>query len=436
MVTPPLTPTSRTALIVRIEGASDLRAAAAMPRGPERRAAAFEALRATAAETQQAALAALEPLRAAGTLRAIRSMFLPNALVVETDSHAAQEAVRQALTGVANVGEIRTNVRFLVPPTHTVALSTVAAEPPASWALDAVRAREAWASGVSGRGVTIGFIDSGADITHEALRDAYRGTLADGSHSHDHNWFDGIAGSAVPIDPRGHGTQVASVAVAPKIGIAPGARFIAARATADGFNSTVATLEALQWMLAPTRVDGTDPRPELGADIVNNSWGTSDGSDEFFRASYEGLKAAGIEVVTATGNIGPDGKVSAPASYPGFFSVGASDRHGQVADFSSRGPSPLPDAAGAQVPLIVAPGQMVPTAKPGDRYVYSTGTSIAAPITAGALAVLLEASPDATHEQLVDALTSTAIDIAAPGPDDDSGFGRIDLAAAVERIRT
>lgn len=55
-------------------------------------------------------------------------------------------------------------------------------------------------------------------------------------------------------------------------------------------------------------------------------------------------------------------------------------------------------------------------------------------MVAGALAVLLSATPTATHAQLERAMTSTAIDLGATGPDDDSGHGRIDLAAALERL--
>lgn len=429
------------ALVVRIDARTNLGAVEAMPRGPQRRVAAYDALVATARATQRAALDALVPLQASGVVRAVRSLVAPNALIVDVETPAGQEAVRAALAGVAHVGEIRTNARFLAPPplpTAPIAAQADAGivDPPHSWALDAIGAEQAWRSGGRGAGITIGVIDTGADITHPALRTTYRGSSPTGARTDDYNWFDGIDGTAAPSDTDGHGTQVASIATAPAIGVAPGARFIAARAIANGLNSTVATLEALQWMLAPTKADGSDPRPELGADIVNNSWGTSNGSDEFLRESYEVLRSAGILVVTATGNSGPGaGTISAPASYPGFVSVGATDRLGELADFSSRGPSPLPDASGARTPLVVAPGLMVPAAKAGAGYVYASGTSIAAPVVAGALAVLLEAAPHATQDQLLDALTSTATDIAAPGADDASGFGRINLAAAVEHIR-
>ncbi|MCW2950327.1 MAG: Peptidase, partial [Thermoleophilia bacterium] len=65
---------------------------------------------------------------------------------------------------------------------------------------------------------------------------------------------------------------------------------------------------------------------------------------------------------------------------------------------------------------------------------YSFGTSIAAPIVSGALADLMSFAPTATHEQLLAALASTAHDIGKPGPDDDSGYGLIDIGAAVSAV--
>jgi subtilisin family serine protease len=106
-----------------------------------------------------------------------------------------------------------------------------------------------------------------------------------------------------------------------------------------------------------------------------------------------------------------------------------------VADFSSRGPSPLPHAAGTWSPTFVAPGQLVRSATLGGGYSFSFGTSIAAPLVAGAVADLMSAAPTATHEQIVAALAGTARDVAAPGPDEDSGYGLIDIGAAVDALR-
>lgn len=422
-------------LVARLHVRADLRAVERMPRGPERRRAAYEALTSTAMATQRDAVTALGPLRAQGIVTSIRSLFLPNALLVAVQ-RGGEQAVRDALEGVAAVADVRRSERFAVS-TPARAAEPVAPGPPGSWAMDLVRAPAAWRRGATGHGVTIGFVDSGLDTAHPAIAPIYRGTQSDGRQLHDHNWLDPFQRRSVPYDLGGHGTTTASVAAAAQIGAAPQARVVMARGSDHGQNTHAATLEALQWMLAPTKVDGSDPRPELGVDVLNNSWGTADGRDEFFRESYDGLRAAGIEVITATGNAGPEpGSVSAPASYAGFIAVGATDRHGELAEFSSRGPSPLDHPVGVFAPTVIAPGTVVPTAKAGAGYVFSSGTSVAAPIVAGAVADLLSVVPQATHGQLVEALTKTAVDVAAPGPDENSGFGRIDIAAAAEYLRS
>ncbi|MBC7460623.1 MAG: S8 family serine peptidase [Thermoleophilia bacterium] len=428
-------------VIARIDGRADMSAVERMPRGPQRRQAAYAALQAEAAATQGAALTALQPLIDSGVVSAVESMLLPNALVVQA-APAGQQAVLDALAGVAHVTGTQQVTRFSLPDASIDPAPRTAppeTDPPTSWAVDALNARPAWASGADGRGITVGIADSGLDITHPGLVGGYRGTRVGAAPEHDYNWADFMAGSPVPVEPpaesNGHGTHVASQVVTTNIGSAPGARVIAARMSNNGEANTYSAFEALQWMLAPTAVDGSAPDPARGADVVNVSWGTGDGTNDFLLESYQGLQAAGIEVVTAAGNSGPDGRISAPASYPGFTSVGAYDTHGAVADFSSRGPSPLPDGAGQGSPTFVAPGQLVRAATVGGKYSYSFGTSMAAPLVAGAFADLMSAEPTATHGQLVAALAETARDVAAPGPDDDSGYGLVDIGAAVARLR-
>jgi hypothetical protein len=422
----------RNVVIARMDARADLTHVQQMPRGAQRRAAAFATLRATADESQRAARAALMPLLHSGAVRGVESLALPNALLIEATPEN-QQAVRDALAGVAHIADVSPSREFGL--VSAPARQHVRMTPPAHWGVDAVHARDAWRQGARGGGVTIGFIDSGYDATHPALHGAYRGANADGTQTDAYNFIDFARGTHAANDQRKHGTEVASQAVSPDFGSAPDARAIAVAASYSGNLATHRAFQALQWMLAPTRQDGTDADPARGADVVNISWGTSDGSDQFLRESYDALRAAGIEIVTAVGNGGPEARVSAPASYPGFISVGAINKRGELADFSSRGPSPLPHGAREFVPLIVAPGSEVPSAVPGGGYVYSFGTSVAAPIVAGAVADLISAAPTATHDEIVQAITSTAHDIGAPGPDDASGYGLIDIGAAVAALR-
>lgn len=433
----------RDVLIARFDARADLSELEGWVRGAQRRTAAFDAMRATAMQSQAAAIAALQRLVTGGAISAIESLALPNALLVQAKPEQ-QQAVRDALVGVAHITDVALSSEFTTQPSEAPCDLRLAPQtvpnadrdaPPRHWGADAVNARGAWQQGARGAGVTIGFIDSGYDASHPALRAAYRGTQSDGTQSDDYNFGDLVRGTTSANDQRKHGTQVASQAVSPDFGTAPDARAIAVAATDNGDLTTHRAFQALQWMLAPTRTDGSDPDPSLGADIVNNSWGLSDGANQFLRESYDGLRAAGIEMVTAVGNAGPDGRVSAPASYPGHISVGAINKRGEVADFSSRGPSPLPHARSERTPLVVAPGSEIPAAVPGGGYVYAFGTSVAAPAVAGVIAAMLSAEPNATHAQLVQALAGTAIDIGAPGTDDAAGYGLVDAGDAVAMLK-
>jgi subtilisin family serine protease len=307
------------------------------------------------------------------------------------------------------------------------------------WGVAKIGAPQAWAEGANGTGVTVGIVDTGLDATHPAIKSHYRGTNADGSQTHDYNWFDPFKHAATPYDDGEHGTHVAGTTAGGMegrgIGVAPGAKIIAAKAiNGSGYNTTAATLQALQFMLAPTKTDGSAPDPTKGADVINNSWGNANQDDTTFMESFAALKAAGIEVVTAAGNDGPrEGTVSPPGSYPGYLSVAATNTSDKVTSFSSRGPSKFvsPDE---MTPNVAAPGAGVVSSVPGGGFQRMDGTSMASPHVAGAVAVLLSKFPQATHQQIVAALTKTAVDIDKPGPDNASGFGRIDLPKALAAL--
>ncbi|MCW2972822.1 MAG: serine protease [Thermoleophilia bacterium] len=307
------------------------------------------------------------------------------------------------------------------------------------WGVDKIHAPEAWADGATGVGVTVGVVDTGLDAQHPAIKAHYRGTNADGSQSNDYNWYDPFTLGATPTDDGDHGTHVAGTSVGGTegrvIGVAPGAKVIAAKAiNGAGYNTSETTLKALQWMLAPTKTDGSAPDPTKGADVINNSWGGSN-PDEQFMETFAALKAAGIELVNSAGNEGEGGAgtVGSPGSYPGYFSIAASTAKDTIASFSSRGPSKYAKE-GEMIPNIAAPGSNVLSSVPGGRYQAMSGTSMAAPHTTGAIALLLSKFPQATHDQLAKALEGTAIDIDIKGPDTAAGYGRIDVAAALRSL--
>ena len=298
--------------------------------------------------------------------------------------------------------------------------------PSIEWGVQHIRADQVWnALGVNGSGVVVANLDTGVDWQHPALLTRYRGYDPKGFHQHTGNWFDATDDGAVyPIDGIGHGTHTMGTIVGGDgIGVAPGARWIAARAfDSDGLGYDSWLHGAFQWLLAP------DGNPDLAPHVVNNSWGNDVGTLTVFQRDIDALRRAGIFVVFSAGNAGPDpGTVGSPASLSGAFAVGASDQDDQVADFSSRGPSPW----GEIRPHLIAPGVNVYSTEPGGAYGERQGTSMAVPHIAGTAALILSAHPGLNITQTAHALTSTAAPLGGPIPNNDFGYGRVDAYAAV-----
>src|SRR5690606_18118605 len=149
------------------------------------------------------------------------------------------------------------------------------------WGLSNIRAPEAWeAFGAQGEGIVVANIDTGVQFDHPALVNQYRGNLG-GSFDHNYNWFDpaGVCGSpeSGPCDNADHGTHTMGTIVGDdlagnQIGVAPRARWIAAKGCEDLNCSNEALLSSGQWLLAPTDLNGENPRPDLRPNIINNSW--------------------------------------------------------------------------------------------------------------------------------------------------------------------
>jgi len=283
-----------------------------------------------------------------------------------------------------------------------------------------------WASGFTGRGVVVASLDSGVDAYHPDLGPRWRG----GTDS----WFDPYGQHPdMPVDMTGHGTATMGVilggdAGGTTIGMAPGATWIAARIFNDaGTASTTAVHLAFQWVLDPDGNPATDDAP----DVLNNSWAAGTiGCSLEFQPDLQAVMAAGILPVFAAGNQGPAaGSSVSPANLPEALAVGSVNASGVVDATSSRGPSACGEAS-TTYPELVAPGVGIVSADRYGLYQVATGTSMAAPHVAGALALLLSAHPGLTTAQQAAALEASAVDLGPAGADNSYGFGRIDVLAA------
>ena len=430
--------------VVEFTAKADLRGASKIHDHGKRGQFVLDALTGNAKRSQAGATALARRFGAEAT-----TYWLTNVLVVKGDAKLAKEFAR--LPGVTSIRAPKTYP--LVKPVEMKAVILAASGDP-EWGVEKIRAPEAWDAGVVGQGVVVASVDTGVDFTHPALVNQYRGNDGAGNFDHNYNWWDptGVCGDE-PCDNAGHGTHTMGTMVGgdgpgpftPDVGVAPGARWIAAKGCEDFFCTEESLLSAGQWILAPTDLSGANPDPSLRPDVVNNSWGSGPG-DPFYLATVQAWRAAGIIPVFSSGNPGPFcGEGGSPGDFLESFSAGATDIDDNIADFSGRGPSTY----GKINPDITAPGVDVVSSVPGGGYESFSGTSMAAPHTSGAIALILSAEPSLIGDPnnfvtATDALRSTAVDRLddSCGGDEDGdpnnvyGDGRIDAKAAVDLVAT
>ena len=292
--------------------------------------------------------------------------------------------------------------------------------------LTVINAPALWQLGFQGQGVVVANMDSGVSVSHPDLAAQWRG----GTNS----WFDPYGEHPTsPSDLSGHGTATMGVMIGgdaggTDVGVAPLAQWIAVKIFDDRGQATATAIHlGFQWLLDP---DG-DPSTADAPHIVNNSWsiGNTD-CDLAFQLDLQALRAADIVPVFSAGNTGPGDATSvSPANNPEAFAVGATDNVDQSYVESARGPSACGELS-TIYPEMVAPGVDIRTTGLYGTYLTDSGTSLAAPHVAGALALLWSAFPNLTVAQQEAALLRGTIDLGPPGADNTFGQGRLDVLAA------
>jgi subtilisin family serine protease len=218
-----------------------------------------------------------------------------------------------------------------------------------------------------------------------------------------------------------------------------------------GIGTLARYIECFEWFLAPTDSQNQNPRPDLGPDVINNSWGClpEEGctDPDVLNATVDGMRAAGIAMAFAAGNTYAQCYTiaRAPSVAPGAFTIGATNLDDTIAVFSGVGPVSS-DGSYRLKPDLTAPGVDLRTSALDGKYIARfSGTSGSSPEVAGAIALLWSAIPDlrgdvsATEELLEHSAVPLTTDLdcfpylGSLVPNPVFGWGRLDVANAYAR---
>ncbi len=302
--------------------------------------------------------------------------------------------------------------------------------------LDQLKLPALHAMGYTGRGIRVAIFDAGFPNMNQIP--AFQALFQEGRYL---GGYDFVAGDSSVFEDNSHGTQVASVIVAhdPEgigfVGGAPGVSVLLAR-TENALSES--RLEEWNWARAAEWADS------MGAHIIQSSLGYStfdDPAENYTYADMNGrtaittqaaLTAArkGLLVVNSAGNEGasPWRYITAPADADSILAVGAIGSSGQIAPFSSRGPT----SDGRIKPEVVALGWGTYVVSPSGQVQQASGTSFSAPLLTSLAACLWQAHPHASAQALRQAILAASDRFSQP--DTVYGYGLPDGEKALQRL--
>ncbi len=275
-------------------------------------------------------------------------------------------------------------------------------------------ARSLWRRGITGKGVDVALIDTGI-VGVTGAPDFVNGADLSADAANTNLKF---------LDGFGHGTHMAGIIAGQDpganplqqngsfVGIAPDARIVNVKVGAmDGRVHSSQVVAAIDWVVQNRQANGMNIR------VINLSYGspaTPDWRRDPLAWAAEVAWRKGIVVVAAAGNEGTGHQLSSPAYSPEILAVGATEtemtRGGKgdytIAAYTSTGTRRRPDlfVPGGHVISLRAKGSFVDTflatQNVGERFTRGSGTSQATAVTAGLAALLIEAQPSATPDQI------------------------------------
>jgi subtilisin len=293
----------------------------------------------------------------------------------------------EGLHGDARVAKVHAAPALsLIHPVDVTPVPTASKTP--TWGLKRLNVPALWQHGFTGRGVVVGHIDTGVDGQHPALKNA----IAQFAE------FD-MAGNQVAgakaHDSGEHGTHTAGTIVGRattkgSFGVAPDAQ-LASALVIEGGQVIDRVIAGMEWIV------------EKQVRIMSMSLGLQ-GFTPAFQELIDALRRNNVLPVIAAGNEGPDTSRS-PGNYDNVLSIGACAQDDTVADFSSSQTFDRPNDP--LVPDLVAPGVSVLSCIPNRKFAKMDGTSMATPHIAGLAALLLQARPTASANDLEQAILAS-----------------------------
>ncbi len=444
----------------------------------ERRTLILSALQSHAARTQARLRAQLQALTARGMARRVRPLWIGNVIGADLTK---SEIMR--LAQFSEVDHINYNPKRDVflgaesssTPAPLPAARSAAARAylrpetlaPAAFGNDEIecgvqqmQAPRVWNElGNTGNGAIIAVIDTGVCWTHTDIANQIwvnpgedlnnNGVVMDPADvngvDNDGNGFvddligwDFDNGDREPNDDNSHGSHCAGTVAGDgtggtQTGMAPDAKVMAVKVGVQ-FSDEVDVWNAMQYAAAN------------GAHAISMSlgWPHNQNPDRpTWRTNCENTIDAGTAMVIAAGNEGsgaePD-NVRTPGDVPRVITVGAVDCNDNIAGFSSRGPitwqgiapyNDHPFPPGLIKPDVSAPGVDTKSNDVCTGYSFKSGTSMATPHVAGAVALMVSANPGFTPDDIKQVLEETSVDLGSPGKDNEYGTGRVDVYEAV-----
>lgn len=310
-----------------------------------------------------------------------------------------------------------------------------------SYGVHIINAPEAWKKGYEGEGCYVAVLDTGVRTSHEMFKnkhiveacfstnDAYATSLCpDGAEEAEG------PGSAVPPDWVGHGTHVSGIAVGNQPdgdlkGVAPAADLVAIQVfsyfpdwwdVGSYYSDQIKGLEYVYGLRAAYNIAAVNM--SLGGGRYDDYC-----DDDSRKPAIDNLLGAGIVTVVATGNNKYCDAVESPACVSSAMGVGASDYNDRPYIVNNWHPV---------MQAVFAPGVSIYSALALSDTAYGTksGTSMAAPHVAGAFALLRQASPSATVEEVENALKKAGVTLDSGCDTDPASGPRLDVSAALNRL--